>query len=92
MTINIIERAIRDRSVGESSLIMVEIQLGCSSSKTAVLCKIKAPNAQSRGIFSTWFANPILFKCNSSQLGFTNLEDQEKRGKKNEARAMLTIL
>lgn len=82
MTINIIERAIRDRSVGESSLIMVEIQLGCSSSKTAVLCKIKAPNAQSRGIFSTWFANLILFKCNSSQLGFHQFTGPGKKEKK----------
>lgn len=62
MNINIAEIAMMESSVGESLLIMVVIQSGCCTSELVVLCNMKAPKAQSSGIFSTWLAKVILLK------------------------------
>ena len=71
VNIKITKIAIIESSVGDSSLIMLEIQAACSNSKLAVLCKMKAPKAQSSGIFPTWLATPILVNQNSNQYDST---------------------
>ncbi|CAK7326085.1 unnamed protein product [Dovyalis caffra] len=43
----------KESSVGESSLIIVAIQSECTVSKAALVCKMKAPNAQSSGVSPT---------------------------------------